>query len=85
MVTELILGLVAIHGTNLVHRDLKPENIFMTKDNHLKIGLFHAPVARTNRPFLLFLFFDQVTWASRDRLNRRPSTWFLMLERGVHL
>jgi serine/threonine protein kinase len=35
---ELVAGLLAIHGVNVVHRDMKPENIFVTKDLHLKIG-----------------------------------------------
>jgi serine/threonine protein kinase len=41
-VLDLVLGLVAIHRANIVHRDLKPENIFMTKDNHMKIGIHFA-------------------------------------------
>jgi serine/threonine protein kinase len=39
MVLDLVLGLVGIHGANLIHRDLKPENIFVTSDKHLKIGM----------------------------------------------
>jgi len=38
--SQMCLGVQAIHDAGIVHRDLKPENILLTKDNIVKIADF---------------------------------------------
>ena len=40
IVSNLCLGIKAIHDKNLIHRDLKPENIFISENFSIKIGDF---------------------------------------------
>ncbi|KAJ3145269.1 RAC-gamma serine/threonine-protein kinase [Geranomyces michiganensis] len=38
--SELLLGLMCLHGKGIIYRDLKLENILLTKDGHVKITDF---------------------------------------------
>ena len=40
MLSEMCLGVQAIHDAGIVHRDLKPENILLTDDKKIKIADF---------------------------------------------
>ncbi|MDC0357514.1 serine/threonine protein kinase [Oligoflexia bacterium] len=45
ILSQMCLGVQAIHDAGIVHRDLKPENILLSKDGHVKIADFG--IART--------------------------------------
>jgi len=38
LVTQLAIGLKALHELSIVHRDLKSANVFLTKDGKVKLG-----------------------------------------------
>lgn len=40
LLSQMCLGVQAIHDAGIVHRDLKPENILLSKDNQVKIADF---------------------------------------------
>jgi NIMA (never in mitosis gene a)-related kinase len=40
MLSNIALGLQAIHKSGVMHRDLKPQNIFICESNQVKIGDF---------------------------------------------
>jgi serine/threonine protein kinase len=46
ILSQMCLGVQAIHDAGIVHRDLKPENILLTKDKKVKIADFG--IARTD-------------------------------------
>ncbi len=39
-ISQISLGVMAMHSKNILHRDIKTQNIFITKENILKIGDF---------------------------------------------
>jgi NIMA (never in mitosis gene a)-related kinase len=40
IMAQITLGLMSIHGKQIMHRDIKTQNIFVTKEGLLKIGDF---------------------------------------------
>lgn len=38
IVTQIIMGIDALHGLQIMHRDLKSANIFLSEDNVVKVG-----------------------------------------------
>lgn len=42
IITQMVLGLKALHDQNICHRDLKCANIFLTKDGYVKLGDFNV-------------------------------------------
>ena len=62
LIGEVLEGLAAAHGHQVVHRDLKPDNIFVTRSGHAKLldfGIaklspdFHGRAAETHASMLL--------------------------------
>lgn len=45
VLSQMCLGVQAIHDAGIIHRDLKPENILLSKEGHVKIADFG--IART--------------------------------------
>ena len=39
-ITEILLGIEALHGNNIIFRDLKPENIVIDKEGHVQLTDF---------------------------------------------
>jgi NIMA (never in mitosis gene a)-related kinase len=48
MISQIVLGLMAMHSKKILHRDIKTQNIFITKSNVLKIGDFGIAKELTN-------------------------------------
>jgi serine/threonine protein kinase len=52
IMSEVLLGLVAVHDAGIVHRDLKPENIFLVKEGRDKLSpkLLDFGISRSLEP-----------------------------------
>ena len=52
IMSEVLLGLAAVHDAGIVHRDLKPENIFLVKEPHGKLSpkLLDFGISRSLEP-----------------------------------
>ena len=42
IISQLVLGLKALHDAHICHRDIKPANIFLTMKGEIKLGDFNV-------------------------------------------
>ena len=62
-ISEIAMGIDAIHALNFMHRDLKPENILIDENGHVKITDFGLSAGVFQKFFMIvFLFIYLFTY-----------------------
>ena len=58
VLSQIVAGLDAVHGADIVHRDLKSDNVFVTRDGdgQLRVVITDFGLARTDNPSLASTF-----------------------------
>lgn len=72
LITQICLGLKAIHSCDIIHRDLKPGNILILKNGDAKIADFgvarqkRSNLTRVNQKVGSVLYMAPEIWASKE-------------------